>query len=87
MSKEDIERFQQAFLTYTTIQEGLKAITDRDSFVEMTVELGKERECNFTAQEVESLIDEHLKTEELVSFATIEEAIEQFQLPKQQPAW
>lgn len=87
MSKEDIEKFQQAFLSYTTVQERLKATTDRDSFVRLAVKLGEESGCNFTVEEVESVIDEHLQTREQVRLATVEEAIKQFQLPKQQAVW
>ena len=87
MSKEEIRRFQQVFLSYTTLQERLKSTTDRDSFVHLAVKLGEESGCHFTVEEIESALDEHLQTREQAQLATVEEAIAQYEVPKKQPAW
>ena len=87
MSKEDIRRFQQVFLSYVPLQERLKSTTDRDSFVRLAVRLGEESGCHFTTEEVESMIDEHLQSPEQGRLATVEEAIEQFEVPKQPVIW
>ena len=87
MSKEEIRRFQQVFLSYAALQERLKSTTDRESFVNLAVKLGKESGCHFTAEEVESAIDEHLQAREQTRLATVEEAIAQYEVPKQQAVW
>lgn len=87
MSKEDIGKFQQAFLSYTTLQERLKATTDRESFVRLAVELGEQSGYKFTAEEVESLLDEYLQSQDQLRFATLEEASEKFEVPKHQKLW
>ena len=87
MSQEDIRRFKQEFLSYAPLQERLKSTTNRESFVRLAVKLGEESGCHFTVEEVESALDKHLQAREQVRLATVEEAIAQYEVPKQQALW
>lgn len=54
MSMESFEQFRQIILQDTALQERLRAITDRRSFVDLLVRVGEELGCHFTPEDVEA---------------------------------
>lgn len=48
----DLETFYTELLKDSVLQERLKAATDPESLSELAVELGKEKGCSFTKEEV-----------------------------------
>lgn len=53
MSQKNLEIFKQVLVKSTLLQERLKPVLDKGSFVQLLVELGAERGYTFTAEEVE----------------------------------
>lgn len=53
MSQENLETFKQVLVKSTLLQEKLKPALDKESFVQLLVELGAERGYTFTAEEVD----------------------------------
>lgn len=54
MSMESFEQFRQIVLHDVALQERLRAVIDRPSFVELIVRVGGERGCHFTPEDVEA---------------------------------
>jgi hypothetical protein len=52
MSEENFERFRQIVLRDLSLQERLREIAERQTFVQKTVELGAEFGCEFTPEDV-----------------------------------
>jgi predicted ribosomally synthesized peptide with nif11-like leader len=56
MSEEKLSEFRGIVFSDTTLQERLREIEDRQEFVRLAVESGRERGCEFTAEEVENAL-------------------------------
>jgi hypothetical protein len=53
MPKSKFEEFRQLVLAEESLQEELRAITDRKVFIDRLIELGIESDCEFTSDDVE----------------------------------
>lgn len=53
MPKNKFEEFRQLVLAEESLQEELRAITDRKVFIDRLIELGIENDCEFTSDDVE----------------------------------
>ncbi len=54
MSVQDLERFQSIVLNDRALQHELRACTQREAFMDLVVQRGREHDCLFTAAEVEA---------------------------------
>ncbi len=54
MSEQDLERFQSVVPGDRALQHELRACTQREAFIELVVQRGREHDCVFTAAEVEA---------------------------------
>ncbi|MCA1992794.1 MAG: Nif11-like leader peptide family natural product precursor [Coleofasciculus sp. S288] len=80
MSEEgcsQFEQFQNLYLKYTTLQDRLKQTSDKESFIQLLVELGTESGFNFTAEDVEAAIQKYAESPK-VAPPTVDSAIAQF---------
>lgn len=59
--QENLEQFLQMAAQDLELQEKLKAASDRDAYVSLVVELGKEKGYNFTSDRVEAALDTSAK--------------------------
>ncbi len=60
MSKESVKQFSQIASKNSNIQERIKEATDRETLVNLAVELGTENGLSFTAKEVKEFYEEEL---------------------------
>lgn len=61
MSKESLEQFvKEEFLSSGATQDKLKATNSLDNFVDLMVSLGKEKNYNFTTEEVKAFLQEEI---------------------------
>lgn len=58
MAKENLEKFRQLVLADLSLQERLRDITDRETFIAATVRLGEEHGCSFLHEDVEDALRE-----------------------------
>ncbi|MDB6112364.1 MAG: hypothetical protein JWR69_4114 [Pedosphaera sp.] len=56
MSRENFENFRRRVLADPALQERLRSVSDREAFRTLTVEIGTELGCDFTAEEVEAAL-------------------------------
>ena len=56
MSEEKLSEFRAIVFSDVSLQEKLREITDRQEFICLIVESGRERGCRFTAEEVENAL-------------------------------
>jgi len=54
MSLESFEQFRTLVLQDQSLQERLRATTDRNTFLDLVVQMGEERGFQFTAQDVDA---------------------------------
>jgi Nif11 domain len=59
MSKQ-VKQFHQLIIQNPTLVEKLKSASDRENFVELTVQLGAEYGYSFTSTEVEVYINQNM---------------------------
>jgi hypothetical protein len=59
MSVQDLARFQDLVLSDLALQQELRAYTQRDAFIDLVVQRGREHDCLFTAAEVEAAMQAH----------------------------
>jgi hypothetical protein len=57
-TREDLERFVQLVLADRDLLERFRATADLESFAVLAVRLGRERGCDFTAEEVRRAVRE-----------------------------
>lgn len=58
MARQDLERFREAVLEDTTLQEQLKSAQEHEEFILLTTRLGAERGYAVTQQDVEEALRE-----------------------------
>ncbi|MDB6124197.1 MAG: hypothetical protein JWQ71_3190 [Pedosphaera sp.] len=56
MSRENFETFRRLVLTDPALQEKLRAVSDRETFRILTIQIGTELGFDFNAEEVESAL-------------------------------
>ncbi len=56
MSVEKLSEFRGIIFSDVALREKLREITDRQEFVRLIVEMGRERGCAFTADEVDNAL-------------------------------
>ena len=56
MSQEALMQFQQIVFADERLQAELREITDRDEFIKQVIELGKERDLEFTSEDVSNAL-------------------------------
>ena len=56
MSQEEFERFRQLVLVDDSLQQQLRETPDRAAFFNLVLRLGRERGCQFTAEDVEDAL-------------------------------
>lgn len=56
MSEEKLSEFRGIVFFDESLQEKLRETDDRQEFIRLTVESGRERGCEFTAEEVENAL-------------------------------
>lgn len=56
MAKENLEKFRKLVLRDLSLQEKLRDITDRETFIALTLRLGEERGCHFRREDVEEAL-------------------------------
>lgn len=78
-SRESLEAFYQQLLADPVLQEPLRVASDRESFVRIGVQLGKEHGYSFTAEELDEAILEAAENEGL-EFQKVDEALEQLRI-------
>ena len=79
MSRESLEEFYQRVLADPTLQEPLRAASDRESFVRIAAQLGEENGYSFTPEELDEAILEAAENEGLEA-QTVDGAIEQLRI-------
>lgn len=62
MSKGVEQFYQEVVSNDSAVQERLKAATDLSSLAQLSVELGAEKGYNFTAEEVEAVLNQEIAT-------------------------
>ena len=58
IASQNLERFRQLVLADRGLHEQLRQAAGLDAFVELTVRLGAERDCLFTAEDVRAALRE-----------------------------
>jgi hypothetical protein len=58
MSRESFEQFRQLVLQDISLQERLRVTPDHESFLALLLQLGQERDYDFTVEDVEAAIRE-----------------------------
>ncbi|WP_392533428.1 Nif11-like leader peptide family natural product precursor [Nostoc sp. C117] len=58
MSKAQLETFYQEVLQDKALQERFKPLTERENVVALVMQIGRERNYNFSIEEVEAKVDE-----------------------------
>lgn len=56
MSEEKLSEFRGIVFFDESLQEKLRETDDRQEFIRLIVESGRERDCEFTAEEVENAL-------------------------------
>ena len=56
MSEDRLSEFRRLIFSDTRLQEKLREIKDRQEFIHLVVESGRERNCDFTFDEVENAL-------------------------------
>ena len=59
MSEEKLTEFRGIIFSDVGLREKLRKIEDRREFIELVIKYGRERECEFTAEEVENALREN----------------------------
>ena len=81
----DLQAFIQAVLKDPRLQDQLKAAPDRESFVELAVQLGRAKGYSFTSEDLEMMTAR--QDQILVEQSTIESFVEQPQIQQKASYW
>ncbi len=71
MSIEAVKQFSKIAENNPEIKQSLEATTDKESLINLTIELGSQRDFSFTANEVETFYKESMNTKRVISRASM----------------